>query len=208
MKIAILTGKGIEKIVNKILDELPLNERLNKLVGLTLNERFQRVKGHSTETAPYDIRVLPRHSSYCQGIGNKSRIIDLLGPYEDVPSFGAVSSTEEQKRIEKERWHKQNQLVVLNNGVYFMHLILSPHHTGILTSNVEGVYFSPGYHGSENEKQYTSILWEPVVEGMVDYFLKQNLLVGDSHKVIFGSERGRDKIIKTFDKLELKQIVS
>ncbi len=60
--------------------------------------------------------------------------------------------------------------------------------------------------------------WDYAVTGMIEYLVSfpldddvvghQSFRFVDSNKIIFGSERCRDKIIKTFDKLGLKLIVS
>ena len=62
----------------------------------------------------------------------------------------------------------------------------------------------------ENGKTYPSRigrtkLYDLVLESMIDYFLNNNAYK-NSKKIIFDSETSRDKIVKTLDKLGVKEL--
>lgn len=225
MRIAVLSRKGIEEIINETLQELPFNQR------------FSRVNGQISENIPYKVQVIPAHSSYSQDINGTPRNIDLMGPYKDVPNFAVASNEKERKRILKTSdgevfGIKQNQLIVLNDGIFFRHLNLDGSRHEIKARNVEGIHFSNGYCVSQNkqkrqlqeneagfgaqianpyEKTYrfgigSPRIWGHLVEHMTDYFLTHNLWTAESNKIIYGSERGRDKVVEVFEKLGLKPV--
>lgn len=224
MRFAILSRKGIEKIIDETLQDLPVNQR------------FSRVNGQVYETVPYKVQVIPAHSSYSQDMNGTSRIIDLMGPYKDVPNFAVASNEKERKRILKTSdgevfGIKQNQLIVLDKGIFFRHLDLNGYSHKIRAQNVEGIHFSNGYCVSQNKQrrqlQGTEVgfggeianpyetyrygigsprIWGHLVEHMTDYFLTHNLWTAESNKVLFGSERSRDKVVETFKKFGLKPV--
>lgn len=209
MRIAILSKTGIEKVIDETLQNLPVNRR------------FSRVNGKVYETIPYKVNLIHPHSSYSQDMNETSRIIDLIGPYEDVPNFAVASNKEERERILKPLQStldigynsivSQDQLIVLSHDVFYRQLNLSVRKR-ILAETIEGVHFSncrwisqKEVDGIRQRKIKNKRIWEHVVEDMADYFLTYTFN-SDSTKVFYGSEEIRDKVIKVFDKFGLKLI--
>ena len=206
MRIVVLSRNGIEKIMDETLQELPFNKR------------FSRVNGQTSENIPYKVQVISAYNSYSQDVNGTSRIIDLMGPYKDVPNFAVASNKKERKRILKSSdgevfGDKQNQLIVLDNGVFFRHLDLNGYGKEIRAINIEGIHFSNGYCISQNKQKrqlqgneagfgaqisnrYETYrygigsprIWGDLVEHMTDYFLTHDLWTAESNKVLYGSK--------------------
>jgi len=207
MRVIFANRRGIEELVDDELTKLPLNLR------------YDTADKHSSEMIPYKVSVLPKDRSYSQESKEESRIIDLVGPSEDVPNFMVASDECEQKRILKDcnnryESQEQSQLIVLNKCVLLRELRLNDSNN-IWIRGIEGVYLSSGYcflpskeRGDPQEiKSEKHRIWEGLVESMTHYFLDLNSwLKVDSSKVIYDSERSKAKLIAVFQKAGLKKI--
>lgn len=202
-----------------------LEEAMRQMLrGVPVNEAFDHVTPNWKTQYKYAVKVMPKHSSYLQDMGHTARIIDLNGPYESVPDFVIVSDEKERKLIlgtseHDVTGHKQNQLIVLDNGVFFRQLQLNGYAGKTEINNIEGIHFSRGYCVSRNEKSYAaglyqcdtnpSLILEQTIKGMVRYFLDYNCDLYPeliSNKIVFGSKRSRDSIIIALGENGLKKV--
>lgn len=217
MRIAILSKSGIEKIVDETIQ------------GLPVNQRFERVDPQMDEEIPYRVRVIPRYNVYLNPFRD-GETIDLMGPHSEVPNFIAATDESEVKKMKKisveNTWgYQQNQLIVLDRGVFFRHLELNKgyYFEGIKARTIEGMHLTEGYCVHKNrenrnpqgwEKGYGGylngirygigrpIIWESIVKDMIGYFLSHDIWAARDNKIIFGSERSRDRVIEILEKLE------
>lgn len=194
--------------------------------GLSDNERFSCVDPKFLKKIKHKIKVMPWHSSYSQDLGTKARVIDLLGPCDDVPDYAVASSGDEKSRIQNNKYggnFDQNQLIVLPTGIYLRHLNMTSGCLGYgYMYNLESIHFSRGYcllvdRSIESHKEghfiTTKQIWETAVESMMQQFLdpkiewsSEYIEMGHNDKILFGSEKCRDKVIETLGKCGLKKI--
>lgn len=270
MRLAILSKEGIEAIVDEILEALPLNRRFQRAnrrahEGTPNHEWAKYRVGReelpygfmSAEEIPYDIKVIPAHGSYSRDdksssgnyeerrLAEETRLarypIDLV-VYPGVPNFAIASTEDEKRKIGSESYYKQNQLIVLDNCVFFRNLklgSLARHKYKIDVTNIEGIYLDCGHCLFEKEswqgfeqkdpngiytdtrdkdsahvrsdtiwRYKTPRIWGHIVEEMINYFLSNQkyMFSADSHKVVVGSERSKNKVTEIFEKLGLKAI--
>lgn len=195
MRILYLDKKGIEDVIDEKLNSLPLNQRL------------ERANEDGTFSVNYKIKVLPKIASYFQNQDKITRIINLVGPVEDVPSFVIATDKNEYKEIKEKSKndHWQNQLVVLDKGIFYRDLKLWSYTKKIKIVNMEEIFLNN--RGRYGTKEYHSLIFGHLIDDMVKYFLnhyKYNT-IRDS-KIVFGSERAKEQIIKSLDKLSVKKI--
>ncbi len=126
----------------------------------------------------------------------------------------------------------QNQLYVWDNGIFLRNLKQSYLPKKLIITNIEGVYLAEGYcvhenkekrplkntelgYGAYNEKADGSKyrygmgspnIWECVIDQMIGYFLNTDFYCASDYKVIYGSERARDKLVEVFEKLGIPKL--
>lgn len=207
MRFAILSKSGIDDLVDEELGSHLLNRGFERVINA--QENFDRRK-----EVGIDIRIVQKFKSYCIERGHNSEKVDVLGFCSDVPNFAVSSDKEEYKEfydyIKPGAFgfgFTQDQLVVLNEGIFHRNFTINWHKQTMRIKNIQGVYFMEDI-GLCNSKSKDIGIYDPVLEGMTKYFLdSKDKVYRNYKKIIFDSKISRSKIVKTLDKLGVKELI-
>jgi len=208
MRITILNKKGISKIVDETLQDMPLNERLERAW-----ECSEELIEWGYEKVPFNVKILPINGLY----GNEKPQINVYEPYNSVPDFLVASDKDNKKRKDVhclntcfDSEYNQAQLVVLENGIYHRMLnglgVMNPREIRI--SNVDSIFFP-------EIKDRNKSLWEYAVEDRINSFFDNPsrdfnevsaFLGGYDRIIIPGSEGIKNKVIEILGKRNLKKL--
>jgi len=199
MKILTLSKKGIEEVVEEELLDLSVNERFDLA--------FKPYRNTRLEHFPKKMMHLPSYSSYCFNRNDKiSDIIDICGPFEDVPDFTIVSSEHEKREIiDKERGYlypKQSQLIVLEKGIYLQELTRytnGTHRDPVSSMFLDNFLIRSSDSGNENDP-----VWRACLIQSIGGLLARGYSY--SKKIIFGNEKYKNLIEEILEDKGLEKV--
>ncbi len=220
MRISILAGNGEEEVVKENLAERTLDDRLRRAFLSCQNypdgnvTRYPYPNNVIREELPIGNVWIPHRATYETPDRTE---IDVYGPHGEVPKL-LVYADEQEKEEEKQRqhWihtggfgrtkccqgHKQNHIVVQDDGVYVTRV--EGTHFGY-EGNIRTRYLQTAFLGDED-----SALWETVLEESFEWAFEEipdNYHTVGDYKAIYESEKGKEKILSLLDKYDAEIVL-
>jgi hypothetical protein len=178
--------------------------KLEKLLGkLTLDERLEFVFNTYRPPKKSGYIALSHEGTY-KKIGISTRL-DLHGPCDYYLDFIIVKNLEDAEKMSKGSCQTQNQLVILEKGLYLQRAHYSDYSGETDITALETVPFQFGDERFTHLKPIKRKPWEYATKGMVEYLLELSY-PREPHKIIYGSTLCKEAILKTFDELEIKKV--